>query len=66
VTTVGRRRCRDGASESNCTLAIAGDDVDDLLDAAVLHASTKHGHDDTAVLREGAQASLKPVEPAMV
>jgi hypothetical protein len=31
--------CRDMPSESNCTLAIAGDDVEDLLDAAVMHAT---------------------------
>jgi hypothetical protein len=35
--------CRDMPSESNCTLAIAGDDIEDLLDAAVSHAASKHG-----------------------
>jgi predicted small metal-binding protein len=57
--------CRDMPSESNCTLAIAGDDVEDLLDAAVMHATTKHGHVDTPDLREGIRGGLKPVEPSM-
>lgn len=57
--------CRDVPSESNCTLAIAGDDIDDLLDAAVLHARSKHGHEDGPALREGIRGGLKPVDPAM-
>ena len=57
--------CRDMPSESNCTLAIAGDDVEDLLDAAVMHATSKHGHEDTSDLREGLRSGLKPVESAM-
>ncbi|WP_344736938.1 DUF1059 domain-containing protein [Pseudonocardia petroleophila] len=57
--------CRDVPSDSNCTLAIAGDDVDDLLDAAVLHATSKHGHADSPELREGIRGGLKPVETAM-
>ena len=57
--------CRDVPSESNCTLAIAGDDVEDLLDAAVLHAVDKHRHENTAELREMIRGGLKPVESAM-
>jgi len=57
--------CRDMPSDSNCTLAIAGDDVDDLLDAAVLHATTKHGHENTADLRDAIRGGLKPVDAAM-
>jgi hypothetical protein len=52
-------------SESNCTLAIAGDDVEDLLDAAVMHAISKHGHEDTPDLRDGIRGGLKPVESTM-
>lgn len=57
--------CRDVPSESNCTLAIAGDDIEDLLDAAVLHAVAKHGHENTPELREMIRGGLKPVESAM-
>lgn len=57
--------CRDMPSESNCTLAIAGDDIEDLLDAAVTHAVTKHGHEASDELREAIRGGLKPAEPAM-
>ena len=57
--------CRDMPSDSNCTLAIAGDDVEDVLDAAVMHAAKKHGHEDNAELREGVRSGLKPVEAEM-
>jgi predicted small metal-binding protein len=57
--------CRDMPSDSDCTLAIAGDDVDDLLDAAVLHATTKHGHENTADLRDAIRGGLKPADAAM-
>jgi hypothetical protein len=57
--------CRDVPSESNCTLAIAGDDVEDLLDAAVLHAVHKHDHEDSPELREAMRGGLKPVDTAM-
>lgn len=57
--------CRDMPSESNCTLAIAGDDVEDLLDAAVLHATSKHGHENAPDLREGIRSGLKPADSAM-
>lgn len=57
--------CRDMPSESNCTLAIAGDDIEDLLDAAVLHATSKHGHTNAPELREGIRGELKPADAAM-
>ena len=56
---------RDMPSDINCTLAIAGDDVDDLLDAAVLHATRKHGHGNPADLREAIRDGLKPAEATM-
>ena len=57
--------CRDVPSESNCTLAIAGDDIEDLIDAAAKHAADKHGHEDTPEVREMIRGGLKPAEPAM-
>ena len=57
--------CRDVPSENNCSLAIAGDDVDDLIDAAAKHAADRHGHEDSPEVREMIRSSLKPVEPAM-
>lgn len=57
--------CRDIPSDDDCTLAIAGDDVEDLLDAAVLHATSRHGHADGPELREGIRGGLKPADAAM-
>lgn len=57
--------CRDMPSDSNCTLALAGDDVEDLLDAAVMHAASKHGHENTSELREAIRSGLKPTDAAM-
>jgi predicted small metal-binding protein len=48
-------------SESGCTLVIEGPE-EDLLDAAVMHAKTKHGHtepDDR--IREEVRAAMQPV-----
>jgi predicted small metal-binding protein len=44
--------CRNFPSESQCTVAIAADTDDELLEVAVMHAVKKHGHDDTAELRK--------------
>jgi len=34
-----------------CTIAISADTEEELVDAAVLHAVTVHGHDDTPAFR---------------
>jgi len=51
--------CREFPSESNCTLAIAADTEDEILDAAVAHAVSKHGHEDTPELRDQIRGSIK-------
>ena len=56
--------CRSMPSDINCTLTIAGEEGE-VLDAAVMHAVAKHGHEDTAELREGIRGGLVDVEPAM-
>jgi predicted small metal-binding protein len=50
--------CRLFPSEKNCTLAISGAE-EEVLDLAVLHASTVHGHDNTPELREQIRTMLK-------
>jgi predicted small metal-binding protein len=50
--------CREMPSESNCDLAMAGSDRH-LVDAAVIHAVTAHGHEDTPELREQITQALK-------
>jgi predicted small metal-binding protein len=43
--------CRDFPSERNCTVAIFADTEQELIEAAVQHAITVHGHEDTPELR---------------
>ena len=53
--------CRDYPSDSGCTLRMEGAE-DELLDAAVSHAVTVHGHTDNPELREQIRTLLKPAE----
>ncbi len=50
--------CRNFPSEKNCTLAISGTE-EEVLDAAVHHAVTVHGHPNTPELREQIRTLLK-------
>ena len=43
--------CREFPSEMNCTIAISADSEEELLEAAVQHAVTVHGHHDSAAFR---------------
>jgi predicted small metal-binding protein len=43
--------CREYPSENNCSVSIAADSKDELLDAAVQHAVAVHGHQDTPEFR---------------
>jgi len=53
--------CRDYPSESGCTLKLEGSE-DEVLDAAVNHAITRHGHTDNPELREQIRLLLKNAE----
>ena len=50
--------CRDYPSENNCSLRISGTE-DEVLDAAVQHAASAHGHENTPELREQIRSMLK-------
>jgi predicted small metal-binding protein len=50
--------CRDYPSDKNCSLKISGTE-DELLDAAVQHAVSAHGHKNTPELREQIKSMLK-------
>jgi predicted small metal-binding protein len=50
--------CRDYPSEKNCSLKISGAE-EELLDAAVEHAVSAHGHEETPELREQIKSMLK-------
>jgi uncharacterized protein DUF1059 len=62
VTPMSERKsidCRDYPSESGCTLRLEGTE-DEVLEAAVNHAITRHGHTDNPELREQIRRLLKP------
>jgi predicted small metal-binding protein len=57
--------CREMPSENNCDLAMAGSD-EHVLAAAVTHAVTAHGHEDTPELREQIRGALKDEVPGAI
>lgn len=50
--------CREMPSESNCSLTIAGCE-DEVMKAAVEHAVSSHGRQDTPELRNGIRSMLR-------
>jgi len=50
--------CRDYPSEKDCSLKISGTE-EEVLDAAVQHAVSAHGHDKTPELRSQLRSMLK-------
>ena len=50
--------CRDYPSEKNCSLKMSGSE-EEVLDAAVRHAVSAHGHENTPELREQIKSMLK-------
>ncbi len=55
--------CRRFPSEKNCTLKISGTE-DEVLDIAVMHATSAHGHDNSPELREKLRSLLTDEESA--
>lgn len=58
---MGQRKfvdCRDYPSEKNCSLRISGTE-NEVLDAAVQHAVSAHGHENSSELREQIKSMLK-------
>jgi predicted small metal-binding protein len=58
--------CRETPSVMNCTVAIAADSEDELVEAAVNHAVSVHSHEDTPELREMVRQGIKDLEAAVV
>jgi predicted small metal-binding protein len=54
--------CREVPSENTCDLAMSGSE-EHVLNAAVTHAVTAHGHADTPEFREQIRQSLKEEVP---
>jgi predicted small metal-binding protein len=55
--------CREMPSEMNCTVAISADSEAELMEAAVQHAVTVHGHEDTAEFRKLIEGAFKEGTP---
>jgi hypothetical protein len=55
--------CREMPSENGCDLTMAGSD-EHVLNAAVTHAVTAHGHEDTPELRQQISGLLKEEAPS--
>ncbi len=56
--------CGKMPSEKNCKLVIMAPEAqrDDLVEAAVAHAVTTHGHEDTPQLRNELESMVETVE----
>ena len=50
--------CRDYPTEKNCSLKLSGTE-EEVLDAAVQHVASVHGHENTPELREQIRSMLK-------
>jgi len=50
--------CRDYPSEKNCSQKISGTEKE-VMDAAVQHAVSAHGHEETPELREQIKSMFK-------
>jgi len=56
--------CREQPSISKCSISIAADSKEELLEAAVDHAVAVHEHKDTPELREQLLKDMKEGVPA--
>jgi predicted small metal-binding protein len=58
--------CREMPSDNNCSIAISADSEDELMEVAVQHAVSTHGHKDTpelrSMIRRGIKDGTPPVE----
>ncbi|MBN8757331.1 MULTISPECIES: DUF1059 domain-containing protein [Variovorax] len=57
--------CREYPSTMNCSVALSADTESELLDAAVQHAVTVHGHTDTPELRKQLASMFKAGTPPL-
>ena len=55
--------CRRFPAEKPCSIVISGTE-DDVLDLAVLHAKTVHGHQDTPEMRDKIRSMLQDEDAA--
>jgi predicted small metal-binding protein len=63
-----RRRfidCRETPSVMNCSIAISADSEKELIDAAVQHAVSVHGHKDTPEFRKLIKGAIREGMPPL-
>lgn len=58
--------CREVPSDMNCSVGIAADSEEELLEAAVQHAMAVHSHEDTDELRSMIRQGIKDTDAAAV
>jgi predicted small metal-binding protein len=56
--------CRETPSDMNCTVAISADSEEEVLEAAVQHAISVHGHEDGPELRDMVRSGIREGTPA--
>jgi predicted small metal-binding protein len=64
--TMGRKfiDCRETPSVTNCSIAISADE-EELIDAAVQHAVSVHGHKDTPDFRKLIKGAIREGAPPL-
>ena len=64
---MGRRYidCREMPDDKHCTVAIAADSDDELVEVAVDHAVRHHGYEDSAELRKEIRSMIKDGTPPL-
>jgi predicted small metal-binding protein len=55
--------CREFPSDTNCSVAIAADNEQELLEAAIQHAVSVHKHEDTQEFRQQLKQLFKEGTP---
>jgi predicted small metal-binding protein len=55
--------CREFPSETNCSVTIAADREEELIDAAAQHAVAVHKHADTPELRQQLKGIMREGRP---
>lgn len=56
--------CREHPSDVKCSVALSADSREELLEAAVQHATKVHGYKDTAEFRETIFNGIKAGRPS--
>lgn len=56
--------CRDYPGETKCSIALAADSEEELLEAVIQHGVSVHGYQDTPEFREKVRSEFKDGTPS--